>query len=119
MEVNESGQRYRKRHKRGLAIKGGGKVSFPLASRYRRLTGLIGFDPDTNPSGKVRFEIQVDGRTCLEEVLVAGDLERPFEFDIDLTLDGDLAKRLVIFVGYEDRRSIGDVLHVVDAKLHR
>ena len=118
-EIDESGERRRQKYDRGLAIKGGGKVSFPLASRYRKLTGRVGFDPDANPSGKVRLEVQVDGRICLDEVLAAGELKEPFEIDIDLTFEDELAKRLVISVGYADRRSIGDVIHMVDAKLHR
>jgi hypothetical protein len=100
---------------RGFAIKGGGKLSFLLAGQYKKLSGLIGFDPNANPSGNVRLVIQVDGKTEFDQVLEAQVMKEPLKLDLDLAS----AERLVFRVDYHDRRSIGDVLHAVDMKLHR
>ncbi len=114
-----SQQPVRREFDHGIAIKGGGKIAFPLAGRYRQLTGQIGFDPDANTSGKVRFVIQVEGQTRFNQVLTASEMEQSIDFDVDLQTGDSLAKRVVILIDYEDRRSIGDVLHIVDTKLHR
>jgi hypothetical protein len=106
---------HRKEFEKGFAIKGGGKLSFRLAKQYRRLSGLIAFDPDANATGTVRLIVQIDGKNRIDEVLDAPSLRKPFEVDIDL-LGAD---RIVFQVDYHDRRSIGDILHAVDMKLHR
>lgn len=105
----------RREFSRGFAIKGGGKLSFVLAKQYRRLTGLIGFDPDANSTGVVKLVVQVDGTSQLEQILEASEMDQPFELDIDV----ENASRVVFDVRYHDRRSVGDILHAVDMKLHR
>ncbi len=111
----DSGMTHRKEFKKGFAIKGGGKLSFQLAKQYRRLTGLIAFDPDANATGTVRLIVQIDGKNRIDEVLDAPTLRKPFDVDIDLSG----ADRIVFQVEYHDRRSVGDILHAVEMKLHR
>jgi len=89
-------QPVRREFDHGIAIKGGGKIA-----------------------GKVRFVVRVEGQTRLNQVLTASEMEQSIDFDVDLKIGDSLAKRVVILIDYEDRRSIGDVLHIVDTKLHR
>ncbi|QEG22559.1 NPCBM/NEW2 domain-containing protein [Mariniblastus fucicola] len=105
----------RQQFAKGFAIKGGGKISFLLSGQYQRLSGLVAFDPDANAAGIVKLVVQVDGLNRVEEVLDAAEMKRPFSMDVDLTD----AKRIVFQVQYHDRRSVGDILHAVDMKLHR
>jgi len=105
----------RRKFSSGFAIKGGGKLSFLLAKQYTRLSGMIAFDPDANSAGVVKLIVQVDGINRVEEVLNASTMKRPFAIDVDL-VDSD---RIVFQVQYHDRRSVGDILHAVDMKLHR
>ena len=105
----------RKTYSNGFAIKGGGRLSFLLAKQYARLSGEIAFDPDTNSAGVVKLIIQVDGVSRVEEVLNASTMKRPFAIDVDLAN----SDRIVFHVEYHDRRSVGDILHAVDMKLHR
>ena len=99
----------------GIAISGGGKVSFALNRQFKNLSGLVGFDPAANLGGVVSFVIQVDGVTKFQQRLVNADRENPVAIDVDVS-DG---KRLLIKVEYEDGRSVGDQIHFVDAKLSR
>lgn len=110
-----SGSTENQTFERGFAIKGGGKLSFSLAGQYKKLTGKIGFDPNANPSGNVRLIVQLDGRIAVDEVLDAEKMTGPFQLDLDL----ESVQRLVFRIDYNDRRSIGDVLHAVDVKLTR
>ncbi len=114
-EDSQSGSEHRQEFSKGFAIKGGGKLSFLLAKQYRRLTGLISFDPEANATGKVKFIVQIDGKNRIEEILDASNMRRPFDVDIDLSG----ADRIVFQVDYHDRRSVGDILHAVDMKLDR
>ena len=111
----ETGSRVRRSYSRGIAIKGGGKLSYVVAQQYQKLTGLVGFDPSANSAGVVKFVIQVDGENQLEEVLKAAEMDRPLAIEVDLSG----ASRIVFEVGYHDRRGVGDILHAVEMKLHR
>ena len=115
MSDEDSGSVSSKEFSKGFSIKGGGKISFLLSNQYLRLTGSTGFDPNANAAGKVKLIVQIDGKNRIEEVLDAANMERPFEFDIDLSG----ADRIVFQVDYFDRRAVGDILHAVDMKLHR
>jgi len=59
--------------------------------------------------------MQLDGKNRIEKVLDAPTLREPFEIDVELTG----ADRIVFQVEYHDRRSVGDILHAVEMKLHR
>ena len=114
--LNEkAGTLSRREFSRGFAIKGGGKLSYVLAKQYRKLTGIVGFDPNANSAGVVKLIIQIDGENRIEQVLEASEMDRPFSLDIDV----EDASRIVFQVDYQDRRSVGDILHAVDLKLHR
>jgi hypothetical protein len=99
----------------GFSIGGGGKLAFTLNGQFKTLTGLVGFDPEADASGVVRFVIQVDGKAKVDERLENATLNQPIDIDIDVTN----AKRLVIKVDYEDGRNVGDQIHFVDPKLSR
>ena len=116
LALNEtSGTLARKEYSRGFAIKGGGKLSYVVGKQYRKLTGLVGFDPNANSAGVVKFIVQVDGINRVEKILKASEMERPLPIDVDLSE----ASRIVFEVEYHDRRVVGDILHAVEMKLHR
>lgn len=116
MTFNEdTGSRVREDYSHGFAIKGGAKLSYVVAKQYRKLTGLVGFDPSANSAGVVKFVIQVDGHNRFEEVLKAAEMDRPLAIDVDLAD----ASRIVFEVQYHDRRGVGDILHAVEMQLHR
>jgi len=103
-------------YSKGFAISAGGRLAFNLNGQFRRLTALTGFDPEMDAlAGSVRLEIQVDQKIALSAVLENRQLVKPFAVDVDLTN----AKRLVIRVNYHDGRSVGDRIHLVDARLSR
>ena len=116
LALNETaGTLARKEYSRGFAIKGGGKLSYIVGKQYKKLTGLIGFDPNANSAGVVKLIVQVDGVNRIEKVLKASEMERPLPIEIDLSD----ASRIVFEVEYHDRRGVGDILHAVDMKLER
>jgi hypothetical protein len=97
----------------GFAIQGGGKLAFSLEEKYKKLTGLVGFDPAANSSGNVLFKVLLDGKILIEKELVHRDMKNPLELDLDVR-DGN---RIVFQVEYHDGRSTGDQLHLVDLKV--
>jgi len=97
----------------GYAIQGGGKLAFSLGGRYRKLTGLVGFDPAANITGHVKFTLLVDGKPVLEQELVHRTMKNPIQLDFDIKD----AKRVVFQVDYQDGRSTGDQLHLVNLKV--
>ena len=102
-----------KQFEQGFAIQGGGKLAFSLGGRYRKLTGLVGFDPAANVTGRVKFVVLLDGKTAVEEVLVHREMKNPFQLDLDIKD----TKRVVFQVDYQDGRSTGDQLHLVNLKV--
>lgn len=97
----------------GYAVQGGGKLAFSLGGRYQKLTGLVGFDPAANITGRVKFTVLLDGKIAVEEVLIHRAMKNPFQLDVDVKD----AKRLVFQVDYQDGRSTGDQLHLVNLKV--
>ncbi len=103
-------------YEKGFAINGGGRLAFNLNGQFKRLTALAGFAPNTEAlPGSVQMEIQVDKKTVLSSVLENRSLAQPMPIDVDLAG----AKRLIIRVNYHDGRSVGDQIHLVDARLSR
>ena len=100
----------------GFAIAAGGRLAFNLNGQFQRLTGLAGFDPDTQAlCGNVELQIQIDDKVALSKVMDNQKLLQPFAIDLNLAN----AKRLVIRVNYHDGRSVGDQIHLVDVRLSR
>lgn len=100
---------------KGIAIAGGGRVVFAVNGQFKRLTGLVGFDPAAFAGGKVRFVVKTDGQTAISEVLIASEVLTPITLDLDISE----TKRISISVDYEDGKLAGDVLHLVDFKVLR
>lgn len=102
-----------KQFEEGYAIQGGGKLAFSLGGRYRKLTGLVGFDPAASITGHVKLVILVDGKTAIKRELIHRTMKNPIELDLDIKD----AKRVVFQVDFQDGRSTGDQLHLVNLKV--
>lgn len=99
----------------GYSMQSGGKLTFGLNREFRKLTGMVGFDPSANLSGQLSFKILVDGKTAVEKELIHRSMKQPLELDLDI----QNADRIVFQVDYLDGRSIGDQLNLVDLKVAR
>ena len=100
---------------KGIAIAGGGRVVFAVNGQFKRLTGLVGFDPAAFIGGEVNFVIKTDGQTAIFEVLRLTEVPRPIALDLSIAE----TKRVSISVEYADGKPAGDVLHLVDFKVLR
>lgn len=100
---------------KGIAIAGGGRVVFAVNGQFKRLTGLVGFDPAAYVGGEVRFVIKTDGQTAISEVLRVSEVPQPIALDLNIAE----TKRVSVSVQYADGKPAGDVLHLVDFKLLR
>lgn len=100
---------------KGIAIAGGGRVVFAVNGQFKRLTGLVGFDPAAYIGGEVHFVIKTDGQTAISEVLRVSEVPQPIALDLNITE----TKRVSISVEYADGKPAGDVLHLVDFKVLR
>lgn len=112
----ESGQSFLseiKQFEHGYAMQGGGKLAFSLNGRYEKLTGLVGFDPLASISGHVKFIVLVDGKPLVQKEMIHRTMKNPIELDVDIKD----AKRVVFQVEYQDGRSIGDQIHLVNLKV--
>lgn len=97
----------------GYAIQGGGKLAFSLGGRYRKLGGIVGFDPAASITGHVKFSVLVDGKAVVEQELIHRTMKNPIQLDLDIKD----AKRVVFQVDFQDGRSTGDQLHLVNLKV--
>ena len=111
-DPNFPGVRERREFSQGLAVKSGTKIAFALDEQYKRLTGLVGFDPQASASGNVRLTIRCDGQRVFDQAMTNEQFANP----VDLDLDVEGISRLVIEVDYHDGRTVGDVLHFCDLK---
>ena len=102
-----------KQFENGFAIQGGGKLAFALNGQYDRLTGTIGFDPAASTSGNVRLKILLDGKSVLEKEMIHRLMKQPIELDLNVKN----ASRVVFQVDYNDGRSTGDQIHLVDLRV--
>ena len=102
-----------KQFEQGYAMQGGGKLAFSLGGRYRKLTGLVGFDPAASVTGHVKLIVLVDGKAVVEQELIHRTIKNPLQLDIDIKD----AKRVVFQVDFQDGRSVGDQLHLVNLKV--
>ena len=104
-----------KQFENGFAIQGGGKLAFQLGGQYENLSGHVGFDPYANASGNVLFRVLLDGKIVMQQELIHRLIKQPVE--IDLNVHG--VDRVVIQVQYNDGRSTGDQIHLVELKVTR
>ena len=102
-----------KQFNNGFAMQGGGKLAFALDGQYEKLTGSVGFDPAANASGNVRFKVSLDGKVVLDQEMIHRTMKNPIELDL-IVKD---AKRVVFEIDYNDGRSTGDQIHLVDLKV--
>ena len=68
----------------GFAVQGGGKLAFSLGGRFQKLTGLVGFDPAANITGRVKFTVLLDGKPAVEQVLIHRKMKNPFQLDVEI-----------------------------------
>jgi len=112
----ESGANYSgktRQFENGFAMQGGGKLAFALNGQYEKLTGFVGFDPEANENGNVKFTILLDGKTVLDKQMLHRKMQNPIELDL-VVKD---AARVVFQVEYSDGRSTGDQIHLVDLRV--
>ena len=102
-------------YEKGIAISGGGRVVFALNKQFKQLSGLVSFQPKAHPSSVVRFVVKTDGQTAISEAMKADEILQPIALDLDVST----TDRISFSVEYEDGRSAGDVLHLVDFKVSR
>lgn len=102
-------------YEKGIAIAGGGRIVFAVNGQFKRLTGLVGFDPAAFVGGEVNFVIKTDGQTAISERLRVLEVSRPIALDLDI----GQTKRVSIAVEYADGKPAGDILHLVDFKVLR
>lgn len=100
---------------KGVAISGGGRVTYSLNRQFKRLTGQVGFDPQAYPGAAVRFVVKTDGQTAISELLKAQDLLQPIGLDLNVSE----TDRISIAVEYADGKIAGGVLHLADLKVSR
>jgi hypothetical protein len=102
-----------KQFENGFAMNAGGKLAFNLNGQYETLSGWVGFNPDANPSGHLRFKVWLDGKVVLEKELIHRTMGDPIQLDLDVKK----ADRVVFSIDYFDGRSTGDQLHLVELKV--
>ena len=102
-----------KQFEHGFAMQGGGKLAFSLNAQYQNLAGWVGFDPKASQSGQVKLSILADGKPLIERVLNHRTMRQPLKLDLNIK---DV-KRIVFQVDYQDGRSTGDQIHLVDLKV--
>jgi hypothetical protein len=102
-----------KQFEHGFAMQSGGKLAFALNGQYEKLSGAVGFDPNANASGNVRLVISLDGKIVLEKEMIHRTMKNPIQLDL---LVKDIS-RVVFQVEYNDGRSTGDQIHLVDLKV--
>lgn len=105
----------RKQFDHGFAIQSGGRLAFNLDGQFQKLTGLVGFCPSAGNSGNLVFRIRMDGKTVIEQEMIAQEMHEPLVLDLNVAS----AERIVFEVDYHDGRSIGDQLNLVDLKVTR
>ena len=99
----------------GFAMPGGSKLAFGLDGKYRRLSGLVGFDPDASPSGVVALVIRGDQKELLRQELRNERRTNPVKIELDIAS----VSRIVIEVEYQDGRSSGDLLNLCDWQVNK
>ena len=99
----------------GFAMPGGSKLAFGLDGKYRRLSGLVGFDPDASPSGVVALVIRGDQKELLRQELQNERRTNPVKIELDIA---DVS-RIVIEIEYQDGRSSGDLLNLCDWQVNK
>jgi hypothetical protein len=102
-------------YEHGFAMPGGSKLAFALDGKYRRLSGLFGFDPDASPSGAVALVVRGDQKELLRQELRNERRINPVKIELDTAN----VSRIVIEVEYLDGRSSGDLLNLCDWQVNK
>ncbi len=98
-------------YNKGLALRSRSELEYRLPNSMRRFVATAGIDPQMVSQGNVLLTIETDGEVVFTET-IAGDLP-PKEIDIDVTGK----QRLKIAVDYGENLDLGDLLHLVEARL--
>lgn len=98
---------------KGLAIRSQTSMLFLLDDEFKRFVATAGIDPSRSNMGNVRLRISGNGKLLYESV-IHGELAAE---KIDIPIAG--VRRLNIVVDYGDDLTIGDYLHLGDAKVSK
>ena len=107
-ESNASGWRY---FRHGLAIQSKTEVVYRLAGKYQRFRTLAGIDPASPSQAELVFRVYGDDKEIFKRTFLKSD--PPVEVDVDLLG----ARRMRLVVDYGANGSIGDRIHLGDARL--
>ena len=98
-------------YSKGLALRSRSELEYRLPKSMRRFVATAGIDPEMVGQGNVLLTIETDGEVAFSET-IRGD-QPPKEIDIDIADK----QRLKILVDYGDNLDLGDLLHLVEARL--
>lgn len=98
---------------RGLAIRSHTSLLFVLPDEYKRFVATVGLEPERGRSGNVRLRIIGNGKSLYEDVIRGDETSK----NIDIPIAG--VRRLGIVVEFGDNLTIGDYLHLCDAKVRK
>ena len=98
-------------YNKGLALRSRSELEYRLPKSMRRFVATAGIDPKMVGQGNVQLTIEIDGELAFSE-RITGD-QPPKEIDIDITGK----QRLKIVVDYGENLDLGDLLHLVEARL--
>ena len=102
---------------RGLAVHSKTRLLYRLGGDYRRLTSLVGLDPELSPNfepaiNNARLVISGDKKVLLETNVKAGDPPLP----LDLNVANVIELEILVDFG-EANCDIGDRVHLADLKV--
>ncbi len=106
-----SGSEHLQTYNKGLALRSRSELEYRLPKSMRRFVATAGIDPEMVGQGNVLLTIETDGQVVFSET-ISGD-QPPKEIDIDVTGK----QRLKILVDYGENLDLGDLLHLVEARL--
>jgi hypothetical protein len=106
-----SGSERFQNYNKGLALRSRSELEYRLPKSMRRFVATAGIDPEMVGQGNVLLTIETDGEVAFSET-ISGD-QPPKEIDIDIINK----QRLRIIVDYGENLDLGDLLHLVEARL--
>jgi hypothetical protein len=98
-------------YNKGLALRSRSELEYRLPKSMRRFVAIAGINPETASQGNVLLTIETDGQVVFDET-ISGN-QPPKEINIDITDK----QRLKIVVDYGENLDLGDLLHLVEARL--
>ena len=96
---------------RGLAIHSLTTLTYRMGGDYRRFVALAGIDDDIRNYGDVDLIIRGDGKPLFQGTAKVGQPPQPLDLDVTGVVE------LEITVDFGRNESIGDRLHLVDARV--